>query len=94
MSDHPLHEGLPHLAPIPPSRYAYIYYRCRCDDCRAANRAYVLKRTDERARLLREGLVSPRHGSVATYSNYKCRCDKCRIANSRKSAGRRSEASA
>lgn len=27
-----------HTAPIPPSRSAYTYHRCRCADCREAQR--------------------------------------------------------
>jgi AraC-like DNA-binding protein len=61
----------------PPSPLHGSYYRyqegCRCDECRAAQKAYM-KKLQERG---------PReHGTESAYRNYKCRCDECRAAGS------------
>lgn len=57
-------------------------YGCRCDDCRAANRAYI---NEHRAHLRSVPLPAddPRHGSASTYVNRSCRCPECRRAHQR-----------
>lgn len=59
----------------------YSNHRCRCEECRAAWRAYVQRRRAERRVLLLAGLVSPAHGNESTYNNYHCRCGECRLAH-------------
>src|SRR3990172_3962930 len=49
--------------------YYYRNYRCRCDNCRAAIRAYSQKLKTKEA---------PHHGTLSGYHNYGCRCDVCR----------------
>lgn len=56
------------------TRYHYMYYQCRCEPCRAANREYQ--------RGLK-GRTPSTHG-VSGYANYGCRCDVCREANNKK----------
>ena len=57
------------------NNYTYQRYRCRCDKCRAAHRAYQLAfRRRPRAP------ESLEHGKRNTYINYACRCDECRAA--------------
>jgi predicted transcriptional regulator len=53
------------------SRYTSRKWRCRCDDCREANRLYV--------RSL-QGKPPPRHGNSG-YVNYGCRCVVCTKGN-------------
>ena len=79
-------EGRPHTAPVPSSRYAYNHYKCRCDECRDANRL-VQRATvaDLRARLADEFDNLP-HGDVSTYDNWGCRCVPCAEAKSIKNA--------
>lgn len=70
-----------HVAPVAPSRYAYIHYRCRCDDCRLANREYQREATARRSYLLDQGLEAVVHGKRSTYINWGCRCEPCTTAN-------------
>lgn len=64
----------------------YVYYGCRCDPCRAANREH----TAEFQRRARAGLVTPaEHGTASTYTNYGCRCDPCSAAQSDKNRSHR-----
>jgi hypothetical protein len=56
------------------TRTAYVYHRCRCDLCRAANTAYYREW---------QAAAAPtyiRHGMESSYKNYGCRCDRCREA--------------
>lgn len=55
---------------------AYTNRGCRCDECRAANRAY--KRAWE-ARRQKPVLAqdSPLHGTVNGHKHYGCRCEPC-----------------
>jgi len=79
-------EGRPHTAPVPSSRYAYVHYRCRCDECRAHNRDYMRgKLADLRGRL-DENFNRLPHGDVGTYDNWGCRCVPCAEAKSIKNA--------
>lgn len=67
------------------SRYRSRKYRCRCEDCRRANR--------EKGRELK-GKEPPNHGTYSGYINYECRCQACTeahrlIMRDRRSAKRR-----
>lgn len=46
---------------------------CRCDDCRAAERAYKVT-------LRAKEIPAELHGRVGTYMNRGCRCEVCRTA--------------
>jgi hypothetical protein len=59
------------------TRYAYCYYRCRCDDCTRANRQDYKRQSDDRAKRVTE---KREHGKWTTYSNWQCRCDECKEA--------------
>lgn len=52
----------------------YTNHKCRCDQCRAANSAYM-----KQARLKRRSRQVPDHvhGTVNGYGSYGCRCDEC-----------------
>lgn len=50
----------------------YANRKCRCDECRAAARAYYAER---RKRCRPE--TTP-HGTLSGYNNHFCRCDACR----------------
>lgn len=56
------------------TRSSYVHAGCRCDECRAAQRAYM--------RTLR-GRTPPTH-SYSGYTNYGCRCAVCTQANTDK----------
>lgn len=58
------------------TRYRYVRYRCRCDQCRAANTAYM---RIARKRFAQKGPA--RHGTDNGYRNYACRCDACTKAH-------------
>lgn len=53
------------------ARYLSHRYRCRCEDCRRANR--------ERMAELK-GREPPQHGTYSGYLNYECRCRDCKEA--------------
>lgn len=57
----------------------YNNLNCRCDVCRAANRAYQREYRRRQAKVLLAA-DDPRHGTVAAYTNYRCRCPRCREA--------------
>jgi hypothetical protein len=59
----------------------YTNHRCRCPECREAQRRYVVE--DYRPRIREPGLPDDdeRHGTYNAYSNYRCRCEQCRAAN-------------
>lgn len=58
----------------------YSYHKCRCDECKAANRAYRLGR--------REAVYGPPrpprpvHGTLYRYKR-GCRCEECKAANTK-----------
>lgn len=54
---------------------------CRCDACKAANRARTYAAHDA---MKARGLAPDdwRHGTRGAYSNWGCRCDACTAANS------------
>lgn len=58
---------------------AYVYNKCRCDECREANRIRVARRRNER-RAEPKAPDDPRHGKSTFYSNHGCRCEKCTAA--------------
>lgn len=64
----------------------YRYYKCRCDECRAAN---ATQAKIDRATRLANPIPSSVHGTMNGYGNYNCRCDKCRRANSVYNQGRK-----
>jgi hypothetical protein len=58
--------------------HGYVYYRCRCERCKAARLSW---QRDYRARHLdRLPDGDERHGTAAGYANYGCHCDACRAA--------------
>lgn len=73
----------------------YTHGKCRCDQCRVANRDLV------RARRSRtrggQALVMPRtglvHGTSNAYCYYKCRCELCRKENATRARSRRTKRS-
>jgi hypothetical protein len=73
------------LAPDDPrhgTRHGYVYFKCRCDLCRAAQAEYQRKnRADLRERLA-EVFDSLPHGVHSTYNNWGCRCEACTAVNS------------
>jgi hypothetical protein len=60
----------------------YTNYRCRCPECREANRVHVAKRRTERRLLLAKDPTLAPHGMDSTYLNWGCRCSDCRSAHS------------
>jgi hypothetical protein len=65
---------------VPPhahGRNGYSNYRCRCDECRAANTAAQSKYRD---RLAQSDPDAIPHGTTNGYDNFRCRCDECRDA--------------
>jgi hypothetical protein len=56
----------------------YTNHRCRCDDCRVANREYM-RSTRARFKLVPAKQIP--HGTTGGYRNYACRCDPCREAH-------------
>lgn len=82
MSRQVLAEGRPHTAPVPSSRYAYVHYSCRCDECREAHRAYCASELADRMARLADNFDDLPHGSTSTYVNWGCRCDPCKAAKS------------
>lgn len=62
--------------------WAYRVRKCRCDACKEAHRAKLLREVHRRtARLLADPTVAE-HGRASTYRNWGCRCDACRVADS------------
>lgn len=53
----------------------YINHKCRCPECREANRQEVAKA--RRRRFLTVTGDDPRHGTDNYYANYGCRCTAC-----------------
>jgi hypothetical protein len=65
-------------------RSTYVNQRCRCDECKAANRIYDLEARRHnvrvRARLAQKtGTVDATiiHGNVQSYKWHGCRCEEC-----------------
>ena len=58
----------------------YAHYKCRCEECRAANNSRTLRRRGERKP---EDNPNPKHGTAAMYKNWNCRCDPCTVENTR-----------
>lgn len=60
------------------TRYAYMRYGCRCDDCRNAAREY---RTEwNRAHGIPEKKRGRTCGTISCYVHAGCRCEDCRRA--------------
>jgi hypothetical protein len=65
----------------------YTNHKCRCDECRAAWRAYISRRRAERYAEVNGGpasddvrakkLADVKHGTESTYTNWGCRCRPC-----------------
>ena len=72
-------------------RQTYVYYKCRCDECRAANREYLrqyraanreaIRASQARYTTKLKGSEHIPHGTRYGYSDFGCRCDECRAAN-------------
>lgn len=57
----------------------YKNHRCRCDECREANRTYM-----QTKRAHYKGTLAPsaaQHGTDNGYTSYGCRCGECRAAH-------------
>lgn len=63
--------------------YGYKVQKCRCLECRDANRSYQNASNQARAARLVAGGPGPlpKHGAVSTYTNWLCRCDQCSQAH-------------
>lgn len=72
------------------AEHGYTRYTrgCRCDECRAAKRAYMRAKRREAAgnrlwavlcgqRYVATGIL---HGGISGYQDHHCRCDACRLA--------------
>ena len=57
------------------TRGQYVRYRCRCEACVQANRAYHQSR---REKFYGGELPNHMHGTTNAYVHYGCRCDECR----------------
>lgn len=55
----------------------YTTYRCRCSECREANRVFGAA---ARAKRLARPVPDAMHGTVNGYYGYGCRCEKCQQA--------------
>lgn len=53
---------------------------CKCDECRAAKRAYMKAYGEKRTKVGLRGGLKPAHGTYGSYRN-GCRCDDCRFSN-------------
>lgn len=74
---------------VPSSRYAYVKYKCRCQNCKDANAEYKRAKTAQyRGLQASKGRkdISPdtqsfldglTHGLPSTYEWYGCRCPDC-----------------
>lgn len=62
----------------------YAYYKCRCEQCKAANKIYAAAR--QRGEPTPQEILTPRaepeHGSKAQYAR-GCRCGECQAAGSK-----------
>jgi hypothetical protein len=62
------------IEPPPPpahgsfARYSSKHFKCRCPECRAANRARYYERKAKGPSM---------HGTISAYKNYGCRCPEC-----------------
>lgn len=73
------------------TRTGYTKYRCRCDDCKAANardHRLVLARKKRRPTPFEE---IP-HGTSAGYGYHACKCSLCRAFAAQKTADKRAKA--
>lgn len=57
----------------------YTNRKCRCSECREANRVWQAAARKKRNAALPAD--DPRHGKATTYTNHACRCDSCREAH-------------
>lgn len=77
---------------IPPSRYTYVKYKCRCRRCKDANAEYKRAKTAQYRGLqaskgrtdissdIQSFLDGLTHGLPSTYEWYGCRCEDCKEA--------------
>lgn len=74
------------------TRSTYTYRKCRCAECREANRLYIEQiRRAAGVQPLRRG-PQTEHGTWTRYMRHGCRCVECRAANA--AAARRYRAKA
>lgn len=74
------------------TKHGYVYYRCRCARCTAANTASQ-QGTIERLRAAPPP-AHVEHGTANAYGNYRCRCDRCKGFNASQSQLKRAKARA
>jgi hypothetical protein len=60
----------------------YDYWKCRCVECREANRLRCYAIRDNLKGRVESGGDVP-HGTMTGYWNWECRCDECRAVGSR-----------
>jgi hypothetical protein len=63
-----------HVHGAPVGAEGYVYYGCRCEQCKAS---YMALGDNPRQRRLNGPTPVHVHGTWNGYSNYGCRCDKC-----------------
>jgi hypothetical protein len=59
----------------------YTNHRCRCPECREANRIHCVEEYIPRIRATGLPDGDERHGTYNGYRNYRCRCEQCRAAH-------------
>jgi hypothetical protein len=69
--------------------YCYVVIKCRCSECREANRVYQRGARQRRAQRAASGEIEIPHGTVNGYVNYGCRCELCRKVMRQDEARRR-----
>lgn len=55
--------------------------RCRCPECREANRIAVARQRAQRSARLAVDPTIVEHGLKSTYDNWGCRCEACSLAS-------------
>lgn len=66
------------------TRYGYIGKKCRCVECKIANKAYAKQlRDDLRAKRERGEMPESLHGTSGGYTNWGCRCADCRVSHAK-----------
>ena len=69
------------------TRSSYVENKCRCDECRDANRVYQNQRDRQRYAYTQEhGLPDDVEHGASAYVNWGCRCEICTKAHAVKTA--------
>ena len=59
----------------------YRYHKCRCDDCRRANRLQKRRERHNGEDGPEHGMKTAQHGTRSKYVSGGCRCGLCKEAN-------------